>query len=143
MLGISAVVSCEEIIDDFTPTVEYGCPTMDYEVKGKVVNSESGDGIEGIRISIYDGEAYGHFGFTLSGKGGEFVLSGSELHQESLELFVKDIDGDLNGLFNDKQQTVTLSKEKDGDGSWYQGRYSASGVVIEMQEKEETPADNE
>lgn len=139
VLGISAVVSCEEIIDDILPAAEYGCPSMDFEIKGKVVNSENGDGIEGIRVSVHEND----YGSVLSGKGGEFVLNGSEFPQDSLKLFATDIDGQQNGLFQDTELMVGLSKEKDGDKSWYEGKYSASGIVIEMQGKEDASSADE
>lgn len=142
VLGISAVVSCEEIINNFTPAAEYGCPTMEYEIKGKVVNDKDGNGIEGLRVSVYEGEILDDYGSVLSGKDGEFLLSGNEFPQDSLKVYVRDIDGEENGLFLDTEQTVGLKQDEKGDGTWYKGRFSASDVIIRVKEAE-VPAENE
>lgn len=138
VLGIGAVSSCEIVI----PTAEYGCPTMDYEIKGKVVNDKDGNGIEGLRVSVYEDEILDDYGSALSGKEGEFLLSGNEFPQDSLKVYVRDVDGEENGLFLDSEQTVGLKQDKEGDGNWYKGSYSASGVVIRIKESE-VPAENE
>lgn len=143
ILGIGSVCSCdaiENIIDG--PACEYGCPTMEFVIKGKVVNAKDGKGIEGILVSPYQGATEATYGNVLTAGNGEFNISGSEFPDDSLTLYFKDMDGEKNGSFKELEQKVGLSKVKDGDGKWFEGTFSAENVVVEMQENTSS-AENE
>lgn len=138
-MGIGAVSSSCDAIKEIAGgevVCEYGCPTMEYQIKGKVVDSSNGNGIEGIRLSAFDiaGDEYQKDdpGVTLTGRNGEFVVSGQEFPAEELTVFASDIDGEDNGSFEAVSQSVKLTRIGNGDGKWFSGTYEASGVVVKM-----------
>jgi putative lipoprotein (rSAM/lipoprotein system) len=121
LLAILGYESCSNALD------EYGCPTVDYQVKGSVTDL-TGTPIPGIKITapygslldnqyeqIVQTDAQGHF--TLN----EF----SDLR--GVKFVVEDIDGEANGgeFLNDTINVETLPKTQveKGDGRWYEGKY--------------------
>jgi len=128
LFGFATTTSCEYI----SQTVcEYGVPTMDFEVSGKVVNKGSAP-IEGIKVSCYTNKDPG-IATTLTAADGSFLISGTAI---SPILTFEDIDGPGNGgEFAEKTQEISVNQIEKGDGNWYMGKYEAKGVVIEMEEK--------
>ena len=133
--------------------VEYGTPNADYIVKGTVVNKATGKPIEG----IYVGYNSTQMAITLYGtqptqyqlkpsvttnSKGEFKLK----HNSSINhllpdvnglmtVFVEDIDGEKNGLFQSDFLQVDFSKaEQSGKTSfWYKGEYTVN-LNVELTE---------
>ena len=128
LLGFSASTSCENVIPI---ECEYGTPTMDFEISGKVVN-QSSEPIQGIKVSCQT--------FTLPGvstaitaEDGSFHISGKAI---SPMLEFEDIDGPENGgEFASKTEEIKVNQIKKGDGHWYKGEYEAKDVVVRMEEK--------
>lgn len=134
LLGISAAVSsCEDIIGGMK--CYYGCPTMTYEVKGKVLDSETGKPVPGIKVTHYDYEgAQG----ILTEKDGTFLLQDSDFPQDTLHIHFKDIDGkDNGGQYAAQEVVVNLDQVQEGDGEWNCGTYAASGVTVKMVKESE------
>lgn len=128
LLGFASTTSCEYIN---VTKCEYGTPTMDFEISGKVVNQDSAP-ITGIKVSCPHNWVPGASN-VFTAEDGSFVISGSGIVPV---LEFKDVDGPENGgEFADKIQEIKVTKIKEGDGSWYMGKYEAKGVVIEMEEK--------
>lgn len=128
LLGFSASTSCENVIP---VKCEYGTPTMDFEISGKVVNQES-EPIQGIKVScqIFTGP-----GTTtaITAEDGSFHISGKAI---SPMLEFEDIDGPENGgEFASKTEEIKVTQIKKGDGHWYMGEYEAKDVVVRMEEK--------
>jgi len=127
LLGYATATSCESI----TVLCEYGTPTMDFEVSGKVVNQKS-EPIAGIKVSCHVFTEPGTV-TAVTSKDGSFSISGTS---GSPTLKFEDIDGTENGgEFSDKTEKIKVEQVKEGDGHWYRGKYEAKGVVIEMEEK--------
>ncbi|MDO5443600.1 MAG: radical SAM-associated putative lipoprotein [Bacteroidia bacterium] len=131
LLGFTSV-SCD-VIEDITGGMmcEYGCPTMDYEIKGTVVDALRGKAIQGISVSRpwdYGDEA------VITNAKGEFTFSGQEFPRDTLHILATDIDGNENGTYSEEKVVVNLKKVAKGDGSWYEGKYAASGITVRMEE---------
>ncbi len=147
-----ATTSCS----DLSPCM-YGTPTMDYEVSGKVVNKNSVP-IAGIKVSptfmcmygtlpveyevsgkvVSKGSATDLYepDSVLTGKDGSFFISvNGYTSRKDVLLRFEDVDGSENGgEYAVKEESITLEQVEKGDG-WYEGKYEAKGVVIEMEEK--------
>lgn len=127
LLGFATTTSCEVI----SPACEYGTPTMDFEVSGKVVNQDSTP-IAGIKVSCRIFAAPG-IATALTSEDGSFFISGTGM---SPLLEFEDIDGPENGgEFAAKTEEIKVDRVKKGDGHWYLGKYEAKDVVVEMEEK--------
>ena len=125
LLGFATTTSCEHI---FAIQCEYGTPTMDFEVSGKVVNQDSTP-IAGIKVS-----AVGDDVTALTSEDGSFFISGTGWGSF---LMFEDIDGPENGgEYAVKTEEVKVEQVEKGSGHWYKGKYEAKGVVIEMEKKQ-------
>lgn len=120
LLGVSAAVSCIRY--------EYGTPTMDYTVMGKVMNQQ-GENLKGIKVksmeympdSTYT-DAYGSFRIIendATGGGGKVPL-----------VFEDEAD-----VYRSDTVYVQLTQVEEGDGDWYCGVYEAKDVKITMRKK--------
>jgi putative lipoprotein (rSAM/lipoprotein system) len=134
LLGFGAV-SCERSM------VEYGCPTADYHVSARVVDSE-GNSIAGIEVGGYYGEVFG-----VSDADGVVDINyrGSSIRK----ITFTDVDGAENGGEFSKvefdRDYLNRKKEKveDGEG-WYMGKFNIELGDVEMtlvakDNAEETP----
>ena len=133
---------------DIIGTDEYGSPRADYTVKGAVVNKATGKPIKGIRVG-YSPEhwAVAEYGipptpytpkpYVLTDTKGEFKLTDSSFPKENLTayVFVEDIDGEENGLFQSESIEVDFSKatQSGKPKSWYNGEYTVN-VNVELTE---------
>ena len=134
--------------------MEYGTPNADYTVKGTVVNKADGKPIEGIQVAYYTPSTgiipmYGVISAPYKPKTsvttdakGEFKLKSnfsiSELLPDEnglVTVFVEDIDGEKNGLFQSDYLKVDFSKaEHSGkQKNWYEGEYTVN-VKVELTE---------
>lgn len=132
LLGTSvAIASCSDINSVNLPSCEYGTPSMDFSIKGKVVDSKTGAGIAGIEVS------YAHYGVkpdtTLTD--GSFEISGNAFYFVDFPVELKDIDPEKDGSYKSVKTTVHLDKVKDGTGSWHWGTFEAKDAVLKMEEE--------
>jgi len=127
---------------------EYGAPTVDYTVKGTVVNKADGKPIEGIRVG-YDGLPgpylmYGTVPTPYTPKAsvttdakGEFTLTEntSPVSGQTVSVYVDDIDGEKNGLFQSDVLQVDFSNAQQTKKSdnWYEGEFTVT-VNVELNE---------
>ena len=130
VLALLGFAACAET------SVEYGTPTMDFWVRGKVI-SDDGKALKDIQVIVKNENAYYNdeegelvrMNDTIyTDSGGEFV---SQMMRDgwvdTKKLIFNDIDGEANGgTF--KSDSVCMkdmeSKQiKKGDGNWYLGTY--------------------
>jgi putative lipoprotein (rSAM/lipoprotein system) len=151
IIGMLGFAGCDKIGTD-----EYGSPHADYTIKGAVVNKATKRPIEGIRVG-YDCTScpialygvpptpYKPKPHVLTNAKGEFKLTdrfhAGEYHMEAdnpvLTVFVEDIDGEKNGLFQTELLKVNF-KDAVHSGkpkSWYKGEYTVN-VSVELSEIE-------
>lgn len=121
--------SCSDGGDD--PVVEYGTPSAKFIVKGKVVSAETKKGIENIRVIMVNDT-------TFTDSEGKYQVVDEHGFPVSQKYTIKlqDIDGDLNGEFQDKESDVEFKDPKftGGNGNWYSGETSKE-FDIEMDNK--------
>jgi len=143
ILGMLGFAGCEKI-----GRLEYGTPHADYTVKGAVVNKATGKPIEGIRVG-YDcgfcgGTMYGVIptpyvpkSHVTTNAKGEFKLTNtfSPNLNQTIPVYVEDIDGEKNGLFQSEILQVDFSKAKHSGKpkGWYKGEYTVT-VDVELTE---------
>lgn len=132
-LGVSTVISCDNVFQSpdmyGTQVAEYGVPVMEYMVKGKVTDAESGQPVKGIEVTSE--ESYVQVYTT---ENGEFTCEGMTFPDGAVSLTFKDVDGEENGLYEQKQIEVPVEKSEDGSG-WFAGIYIAEDVKIVLEKK--------
>lgn len=133
--GVSAVISCDNVIvgpDMYgCPPAEYGTPTMQFRVSGKITNSITGNPVKGIAVSC---DEDWEDPLVITSEDGEFVYESSALPFDVVKLKFKDSDHDENGLYITKEVEVTLQQSESGSGSWNAGLYVAEGLSVKMDE---------
>jgi putative lipoprotein (rSAM/lipoprotein system) len=117
---LGAITGC----DYFEPRCEYGTPSADFVVKGKVIDKSSRKPVQDIRIIHKTG--YAPTSDTVkTNANGEFELKFVEFPGTNQWVYAEDLDGTENGgLYGPDSLTVNSSQMKrikKGDGSWYQG----------------------
>lgn len=100
------------------PKVEYGTPNARFIVKGKVTSSDLNEPVKNIRVIM-------RFDTTFTDNSGNYQITdrdGFPTDQTYLINF-RDIDGSLNGNYEDEDTTVEFKNPQftGGDGHWYQG----------------------
>ena len=142
VLAAMGVTQC-----DTTGTEMYGAPAADYSVKGKVTDTE-GNPIDKLEVTVstvnensadvlYDQNVW-PVGSVSTKADGSFSLEQTTSYSAStLQIDVKDIDGEENGEFSDKTviiKNVTFSG-KDKNNSWYIGKADVSVPTIKLEKK--------
>lgn len=111
---------------------EYGCPMVEFSVKGKVVDQDSNP-IKNIEIS------YPETGYSIrTAEDGTFAYDGGIVGTELSEvtIHVQDTDGEENGGdFQSQEVVVPVQQTDPGDGHWDNGKYAAENVEIVMTKK--------
>jgi len=118
--------------------MEYGTPNADYTLKGKVIDKADAKPIKGIRVCYsqypYVVAEYGvmpvpyrELAAVITNDQGEYKLTDKfyigEVQEDSVPVYVQDIDGTENGLYRD---TVLYVDFEDAElsgkaGNWYSG----------------------
>ena len=124
-LSILGFVGCEK---KTLMMQEYASPLANYTVKGAVVNKTTEKPIAGIRVGYSpDNKATKPLvSFVLTNAKGEFSLTGDERsveHSEPFEykkisVYVEDVDGEENGLFESEKIQVDFSKVTQNKGEY-------------------------
>ena len=129
--GVSAAVSCDNVFttpDMYgTMVAEYGVPVMEFVVKGKVTDADTGKPIKGVQVTSDEGSEP-----VLTTETGDFECNGYAFPDGNVKLFFTDIDGKENGLYKSFDLEVALEKIKEGSG-WNEGVYAAEDVIVKMQ----------
>jgi putative lipoprotein (rSAM/lipoprotein system) len=157
IIGMLGFGGCDKIGEEEPIICMYGSPHADYTVKGTVTNKATGKPIEGIRVG-YSPEFGGVYMYgviptsfqpkkhVLTDEKGEFKLTDS-FHsgeyqiidnKQILTVYVEDIDGEENGLYQSEIVEVDFSKaEQTGKPDrWYNGEFTVNNVNVELTEIE-------
>jgi putative lipoprotein (rSAM/lipoprotein system) len=122
LLGLFGFSGCEQysLLEYGTPTPEYGVPSVDFIVKGKVVNEVDGKAVEGIRITRRYVGPIPEYGTPTppfedkspvhTNKDGNFIAPLNSPFNFVLEF--QDIDGAKNGAFQDTTIFVQFDEGK-------------------------------
>lgn len=135
--------------------VEYGVPTVTYEVKARVVDSE-GNPIKGIEVIISQKEDFnpkwGRVFETTTQEDGTLANSRTHGMMGGFKLYIRltDVDGEENGgEFEELVQSINvnhLNKIEEGEG-WYAGCYEVrfGDIVLEPKgaNEDEEPAEGQ
>lgn len=131
--GVSAVVSCDNVFttpDMYgTMVAEYGVPVMEFVVKGKVTDADTGKPIPGVQVEASE-DCYSMP--VLTTENGDFECKGEGWPDGNVSLTFTDIDGEENGRYKSCDLEVTVEKIKEGSG-WNEGVYAADEVMVKMQ----------
>lgn len=127
----------------------YGTPTVDYAVKGRVVDAK-GKPIKGVQVMLVDEgidvnnlpkssfwEERVKQQSDTTDQEGNFALRISDRPWQQPRVMVRDIDGKQNGAYQDQIVEVTFSDEqqdKKDASAWYLGVKSAE-VTVKMKNK--------
>lgn len=137
LLGFSA---CEE-------REEYGTPTVDYQVKGKVTTA-SGEAVKGIQVVVKDQHGtfkqkeqwmYYHNDTIYTDANGEFISrEASSFSLSDQKVCFYDVDGELNGGTFESDSVglkeMAQKRIKKGSGNWYGGKYEL-GCEVKLNKK--------
>ena len=104
--------SCELV------AMEYGCPSANFNVKGKVTDPQ-GNPIPGIQVT-------GNWDNDITSASGDYILSArvDPLYPEdTIQIVFADVDSSANGSYQNDTVPVTFqySELTGGDGHWYEG----------------------
>ena len=128
--GVSAVVSCDNVFETpdmyGTQVAEYGVPMMEYVVKGKVTDAETGAPVKGIEVVPEEANA-----LVYTSENGEFTCEGATFPDGKVTITFKDIDGEENGVYATKEIEVPVEKSEEGSG-WFAGVYIADDVLVKL-----------
>lgn len=134
------------------PEVEYGVPNADYTVKGTIVNKADAKPIKGIRIGfsrVYPEpvlmygvlpQPYISIKADTTDSNGAYKLTENftigQIQDDVLTVFVQDIDGTENGLYNDTTIQVDYKnlKATGKKSNWYEGEFTKE-MKIEINKK--------
>ena len=141
LLGLLGFSNCV-IVDT---RVEYGSPSVDYKVKGLVANKADGKPIEGIQVSLRYPKPDDTFPVlnsdsVITNAKGEFEIIGNyyncmESSYKIMPVYVDDIDGEKNGLFQSDTLQVNFqnAEQTKKSNGWYDGEFTVT-VNIELTE---------
>ena len=128
--GVSAVVSCDNVFNTpdmyGTQVAEYGVPIMEYVVKGKVTDAETGAPVKGIEVVPEEANV-----LVYTSENGEFTCEGATFPDGKVTITFKDIDGEENGVYATKEIEVPVEKSEEGSG-WFAGVYIADDVLVKL-----------
>ena len=113
---------------------EYGTPYSDFTVSGKVTDAD-GNPIKGIQINRKR-----HTAPVLSEENGDYSFNDPHsMDRGEYTLEFKDIDGDLNGSFEDTERTLKIDKEEyTGGEGWFSGYVKRNlNVTLDKKQKAE------
>ncbi len=85
----------------------YGTPQNYLEINGKITDNETETGIEGIQIKV---KSDSQEVTVISGSNGDFTTL-IKTTGYNLDFKIQDIDGELNGLYADKDTSIDFNGE--------------------------------
>lgn len=133
---LGTVIGC----DFFEPKCEYGTPSADFIIKGKVTDKETQAPINNIAI-IRKTETSPYGNDTVkTDSNGEYELKFTYFPTVNHRIFAEDLDGDQNGgdyaPDSLKLNSSQMKKIKKGDGSWYAGAFEKKDVNFKLEKYE-------
>lgn len=98
---------------------EYGCPTAEFIIKGKITASDNGKEIPGIKALVKNRDS------VYSNSNGYYELSMYDFPEnQSYLVQFNDIDSSINGYYKDTAFTIEFKNPSftGGDGNWDNGK---------------------
>ncbi|MFZ5941045.1 MAG: radical SAM-associated putative lipoprotein [Bacteroidota bacterium] len=106
------------------PVAEYGMPHADYHFRGNITGRTGQQPIENIEVKVFESDT-NLLGQCRTDANGDYTidLQGMMTFDYQFRITAADTDGSENGLFTDKDTTITVDIEDltGGDGNWYNG----------------------
>ena len=133
LLGFGAV-ACDNGSHN---VVEYGCPTMNFSLKARVID-EAGNPIKGIEVQTRNDAFYKD---NHSDADGNIDLNVNMWPNTNIDLVFTDVDGAENGgEFEALELNIAdkVEQVEGGSGGWYEGGYKADLGDVVMTLKEES-----
>lgn len=134
ILSFFGLSSCDII----EPRVEYGTPSADYFVNGKVSDKITNQPIKGIGV-IVPNRVYPKHGDTVyTNELGEYTLdlkNAFPYSNEQMKVIAKDLDAEKNGIYEKDSIELTFSEKdlvKKGTGNWYSGVYKKTNQNFKL-----------
>ena len=125
-LGFKSLTACDTDIWNETP--EYGTPYAEYEVKGRVSDSE-GTPISGIKVSMGVEDYMDSVAVTDADGRFHVIHDTFPFRDNTFDIQFTDIDGEAGGgLFEEQTVTVQAEMVEEGDG-WDEGDYAVPEEV--------------
>lgn len=141
LLGFAA---CDSNGEELEPiVVEYGTPSARYKVSGKVVSSDAKKSpIKNIRVVMIEDLDESKYPYLIgdtvfTDADGKFETTKYTYPMNKFNIKLQDVDGENNGLFEDKVQKVEFqdSDLKGSTGNWNRGQAEKDLGTIEMSSK--------
>ena len=124
----------------------YGVPTVDYTVKGRVVDP-AGKPVKGVQVMLinseidpenlpespYWDEQLKRIADTTDAHG-NFEVRNTDRPREQVRVMVRDVDGAKNGKFENQVVDVEFGEPEGGRGNWKLGERKAE-VTVKMKRK--------
>ena len=131
IFSLFGITSCEEV------RAEYGVPSADYQISGRVENAQK-QGIKGIKVSlkepnygIFEGNPFATDTTTTDGA---FEINCSEFPEREIWLIAEDIDSTENGSY--RRDSVLITPEfNDVPGSNWHHTAEVKDIVITLEEE--------
>jgi putative lipoprotein (rSAM/lipoprotein system) len=135
LVGIASLLGFTSCGDIVPPVAEYGTPSADYAIKGKVVN-EKGTAIPGLQIELQKENEYGMPDILYSQNDGTFAWERRVFPAGEIEIITTDVDGEANGSYAADTTNVNFkgANFNGGNGHWYNGK-AEKEVTITLKEK--------
>ncbi len=135
VLGTSWMMSCSAML-------EYGTPFSKFEVKCKVIDSETKAPVKGIMLTPGEKRTFKDDIFIAISEGvvsntGIFELSGTNYYDpHEIQIKLTDLDPKKHGHYKDSIYVVPLEKLRDSKQNWNSGTFGAD-ITIEAKQVEE------
>lgn len=122
---------------DFYPRVEYGTPSADYIVKGKVTDAQTNVPVKGIGIIVPNKLC----DTVYTNEQGDYKveLNTFPYWNEKMKVIAKDLDGSANGSFeSDSLEIEFTSKDqtKKASGNWYSGTFEKTNQNFKLKQQD-------
>lgn len=145
LLTLFGFSNCDDV------RVEYDVPNADYTVKGKVVDKSDSKPLKGIRVAFYPypqavtmygilPAQYRSYKADTTDVSGAYDLTDNfsigEIQNDTIPVYIQDIDGIENGLYRDTVIDVSFkdAKKSGKRTGWYDGKFTVE-KNIEMKRK--------
>ncbi len=134
ILSFFGLSSC----DITEPRVEYGTPSADYIVKGKISDKFTNQPIKGIGVIVPSRVYLKHGDTVYTNELGEYTLdlkNSFPYWNEKMKVIAKDLDAEKNGIYEKDSIELTFSEKdlvKKGTGNWYDGVYEKTNQNFKL-----------
>ena len=137
-LSALGFASCDDFNDNKEEPIilMYGVPSAEFKIIGKIVAEDTKRAVRDLQISVVEYSTWtDHAGIyyenqssdtlrTKTNADGSFSLNHHSFPNAKKYIYlIEDVDGDANGRFQTKKDSILFKnpKYKDGDGAWFDG----------------------